>query len=166
MVDNQRVRRIEVKTRFRFSSEGGVGEKTRFGGGRFVVGTPSPPLHKPFFTSLPLHKPFFTSPPLHKPFFYLSPITQTFLPNLHNINILSHPLHPPLHTPQKNRIDINQSYLKHDLIYCIEVSFRFSRKSLNWSLDTSITNPAAPACPPPPNLLLTSQQSTPSSTHS
>ncbi len=146
MVDNQRVRRIEVKTRFRFSSEGGVGEKTRFGGGRFVVGTPSPPLHKPFF--------------------YLSPITQTFLPNLHNINILSHPLHPPLHTPQKNRIDINQSYLKHDLIYCIEVSFRFSRKSLNWSLDTSITNPAAPACPPPPNLLLTSQQSTPSSTHS
>ena len=146
MVDNQRVRRIEVKTRFRFSSEGGVGEKTRFGGGRFVVGTPSPPLHKPFFTSLPLHKPF--------------------LPNLHNINILSHPLHPPLHTPQKNRIDINQSYLKHDLIYCIEVSFRFSRKSLNWSLDTSITNPAAPACPPPPNLLLTSQQSTPSSTHS
>ncbi len=38
---------FEVKTRFRFSSEGGVGEKTRFGGGRFVIGTPSLPSHKP-----------------------------------------------------------------------------------------------------------------------
>ena len=75
MVDNQRVCRLEVKTRFRFYSEGGVGEKTCFGGGRFVIGTPSLPLHKPFFTSLPLHKPFFTSLPLHKPFFYLSLIT-------------------------------------------------------------------------------------------
>ena len=70
MVDNQRVRRIEVKTRFRFSSEGGVGEKTRFGGGRFVVGTPSLPLHKPFF--------------------YLSPITQTiFLPLSHYTNLFA-----------------------------------------------------------------------------
>lgn len=49
MVDNQRVCRLEAKTRFRFSSEVGVGEKTRFVGGRFVVGTPSLPLHKPFF---------------------------------------------------------------------------------------------------------------------
>lgn len=40
---------FEVKTRFRFSSEGGVGEKTRFGGGRFVIGTPSLPSHKHFF---------------------------------------------------------------------------------------------------------------------
>ena len=38
MIDNQRVFRFEVKTRFRFSSEGGVGKKTRFGGGRFVIG--------------------------------------------------------------------------------------------------------------------------------
>lgn len=38
---------FEVKTRFRFSSEGGVGEKTRFGGGRFVIGTPSLSSHKP-----------------------------------------------------------------------------------------------------------------------
>lgn len=45
---------FDVKTRFRFSSEGGVGEKTRFGGGRFVIGTPSLPLHKPFL-SLPYH---------------------------------------------------------------------------------------------------------------
>ena len=37
---------FEVKTRFRFSSEGGVGEKARFGGGRFVIGTPSPSSHK------------------------------------------------------------------------------------------------------------------------
>lgn len=37
---------FEVKTRFRFSSEGGAGEKTRFGGGRFVIGTPSLPSHK------------------------------------------------------------------------------------------------------------------------
>lgn len=37
---------FEVKTRFRFSSEGGVGEKTRFGVGRFVIGTPSLPSHK------------------------------------------------------------------------------------------------------------------------
>lgn len=59
---------FEVKTRFRFSSEGGVGEKTRFGGGRFVIGTPSLP----------------------------SPTHLT-----HN---------------KKNRIDRNQSYLKHDLI--------------------------------------------------
>lgn len=59
---------FEVKTRFRFSSEGGVGEKTRFGGGRFVIGTPSLPSH-------------------------------THL--THN---------------KKNRIDRNQSYLKHDLI--------------------------------------------------
>lgn len=40
---------FEVKTRFRFSSEGGVGEKTRFGGGRFVIGTPSLSSHKHFF---------------------------------------------------------------------------------------------------------------------
>ena len=43
---------FEVKTRFRFSSEGGVGEKTRFGGGRFVIGTPSLPSHK-HLSSLP-----------------------------------------------------------------------------------------------------------------
>ena len=48
MVDNKRVCTFEVKTRFRFSSEGGVGEKTRFGGGRFVIGTPSLPSHKHF----------------------------------------------------------------------------------------------------------------------
>lgn len=39
---------FEVKTRFRFSSEGGVGEKTRFGGGRLVIGTPSLSSHKYF----------------------------------------------------------------------------------------------------------------------
>ena len=49
---------FDVKTRFRFSSEGGVGEKTRFGGGRFVIGTPSLPLHKPFL-SLPYHTNLF-----------------------------------------------------------------------------------------------------------
>ena len=47
---------FEVKTRFRFSSEGGVGEKTRFGGGRFVIGTPSLPSHKHLLPSLPSHK--------------------------------------------------------------------------------------------------------------
>ena len=61
---------FEVKTRFRFSSEGGVGEKTRFGGGRFVIGTPSLPLHKPFL-SLPLHKPFSSLTP-HMPFSIIS----------------------------------------------------------------------------------------------
>lgn len=69
---------FEVKTRFRFSSEGGVGEKTRFGGGRFVIGTPSLPSHKHLLPSIPSH---------------------THL--THN---------------KKNRIDRNQSYLKHDLI--------------------------------------------------
>lgn len=49
---------FEVKTRFRFSSEGGVGEKTRLGGGRFVIGTPSLPSHKHFFIYFPSHKPF------------------------------------------------------------------------------------------------------------
>lgn len=48
---------FEVKTRFRFSSEGGVGEKTRFGGGRFVIGTPSLSSHKYFFSYLSSHKP-------------------------------------------------------------------------------------------------------------
>lgn len=49
---------FEVKTRFRFSSEGGVGEKTRFGGGRFVIGTPSLPSHKPIsFSHLSPIKP-------------------------------------------------------------------------------------------------------------
>ena len=67
---------FEVKTRFRFSSEGGVGEKTRFGGGRFVIGTPSLPLHKPFL-SLPLHKPFL-SLPYHTNLFYLSHYTNLF----------------------------------------------------------------------------------------
>lgn len=47
---------FEVKTRFRFSSEGGVGEKTRFGGGRFVIGTPSLSSHKYFFSYLSSHK--------------------------------------------------------------------------------------------------------------
>lgn len=79
MVDNQRVCRLEAKTRFRFSSEGGVGEKTRFGGGRFVVGTPSLLSHKHTFFHIP-----------------------------HDI--------PTSHTTKKNRIDRNQSYLKHDLI--------------------------------------------------
>ena len=48
---------FEVKTRFWFSSEGGVGEKTRFGGGRFVIGTPSLSSHKYFFSYLSSHKP-------------------------------------------------------------------------------------------------------------
>lgn len=70
---------FEVKTRFRFSSEGGVGEKTRFGGGRFVVGTPSLPSHKPFLASLLSHKHFsslsrniniFTFLPQHKLFYH------------------------------------------------------------------------------------------------
>ena len=51
---------FEVKTRFRFSSEGGVGEKTRFGGGRFVIGTPSLSSHKYFFSYLSSHKYFFS----------------------------------------------------------------------------------------------------------
>ena len=46
---------FEVKTRFRFSGEGGVGEKTRFGGGRFVIGTPSLSSHKYFFSYLSHH---------------------------------------------------------------------------------------------------------------
>ena len=78
---------FEVKTRFRFSSEGGVGEKTRFGGGRFVIGTPSLPLHKPFlslshYTNLfylsPITQTFFISLPLHKPFLSLSHYTNLF----------------------------------------------------------------------------------------
>lgn len=84
---------FEVKTRFRFSSEGGVGEKTRFGGGRFVIGTPSLPPYINIFSD--------TSPPSHKPFF------------------ISLPSHIPLYTTQKNRIDINQSYLKYNLIYLL-----------------------------------------------
>ena len=122
---------FDVKTRFRFSSEGGVGEKTRFGGGRFVIGTPSLPLHKPFL-SLPLHKPFL-SLPYYTNLFYLFLITQTFF-----ISSLSHKPFSSLtpHMPfsiisiphtniisptsssstQKNRIDGNQSYLKHYLI--------------------------------------------------
>ena len=50
-------------------------------------------------------------------------------------------------------------------LHC-DISLCFSINSLNLISVTSSTNPAAPACPPPPNLLLTSQQSTPSSTHS
>lgn len=46
---------FDVKTRFRFSIEGGVGERTRFGGGRFVIGTPSLPSHKHFTIPLPHH---------------------------------------------------------------------------------------------------------------
>lgn len=80
---------FEVKTRFRFSSEGGVGEKTRFGGGRFVIGTPSLPSHKPLSH---------ISPTLHK----------HLLPSLPSPTHLTH--------NKKNRIDRNQSYLKHDLI--------------------------------------------------
>lgn len=76
---------FEVKTRFRFSSKGGVGEKTRFGGGRFVIGTPSLPSHK-----------------------HLSYLT----PHM-SFNII--PISPTSHT-KKNRIERNQSYLKHDLI--------------------------------------------------
>ena len=56
---------FEVKTRFRFSSEGGVGEKTRFGGGRFVIGTPSLSSHKYFFSSLSSHKHFTIPLPHH-----------------------------------------------------------------------------------------------------
>ena len=77
---------FEVKTRFRFSSEGGAGEKTRFGGGRFVIGTPSPKSHKPIsFSHLSpkSHKPIsfsHLSPKSHKPisFSHLSPITPTY----------------------------------------------------------------------------------------
>ena len=110
---------FDVKTRFRFSSEGGVGEKTRFGGGRFVIGTPSLPLHKPFL-SLPYHtnlfylshytnlfylflitQTFFISSLLHKPFlslshytnlFYLFLITQTFFIS-HTTYALQHHFH-------------------------------------------------------------------------
>ena len=56
---------FEVKTRFRFSSEGGVGEKTRFGGGRFVIGTPSLSSHKYFFSYLSSHKHFTIPLPHH-----------------------------------------------------------------------------------------------------
>ena len=70
---------FEVKTRFRFSSEGGVGEKTRFGGGRFVIGTPSLSSHKPL-SHISHHINIFShiSPityPSHKPFSHISPIT-------------------------------------------------------------------------------------------
>lgn len=84
---------FDVKTRFRFSSEGGVGEKTRFGGGRFVIGTPSLPLHKPFSSLTP-----------HMPFSIIS------IPHTNIISPTSSS------STQKNRIDGNQSYLKHYLI--------------------------------------------------
>ena len=75
---------FEVKTRFRFSSEGGVGEKTRFGGGRFVIGTPSLPSHK-----------HLSYPSSHKPLSHISPtLHKHLLPS-----IPSH-THPP-HTQQK-----------------------------------------------------------------
>ena len=91
---------FEVKTRFRFSSEGGVGEKTRFGGGRFVIGTPSPTLHKHLLPPLPRYINIF---------YPLSPIAQTYFSFYHH--------HTRLSTQhKKNRIDRNQSYLKHDLI--------------------------------------------------
>lgn len=88
---------FEVKTRFRFSSEGGVGEKTRFGGGRFVIGTPSLPSHK-----------HLSYPSSHKPLSHISPTLHKYLSHIF-------PIAPP-HTTQKNRIDRNQSYLKHDII--------------------------------------------------
>lgn len=89
---------FEVKTRFRFSSEGGVGEKTRFGGGRFVIGTPSLPSHK-----------HLSYPSSHKPLSHISP-------TLHKHLLPSIPSHTHLTHNKKNRIDRNQSYLKHDLI--------------------------------------------------
>ena len=91
---------FEVKTRFRFSSEGGVGEKTRFGGGRFVIGTPSLPSHKPISVFLPSHKPISVSLPSHKPisvflpshkhfsFSHLSPITPTYPHNTKKIGLI------------------------------------------------------------------------------
>ena len=89
---------FDVKTRFRFSSEGGVGEKTRFGGGRFVIGTPSLPSHK-----------HLSYPSSHKPLSHISP-------TLHKHLLPSIPSHTHLTHNKKNRIDRNQSYLKHDLI--------------------------------------------------
>ena len=81
---------FEVKTRFRFSSEGGVGEKTRFGGGRFVIGTPSLPSHKPISVSLPSHKPISVFLPSHKHFSFshLSPITPTYPHNTKKIGLI------------------------------------------------------------------------------
>ena len=67
---------FEVKTRFRFSSEGGVGEKTRFGGGRFVIGTPSLSSHKPFS---PLSHHIFSYLSSHKPFSHISHHINLFL---------------------------------------------------------------------------------------
>ena len=67
---------FEVKTRFRFSSEGGVGEKTRFGGGRFVIGTPSLSSHKYFFSYLSYHINIFSHISHHINIFsHISPIT-------------------------------------------------------------------------------------------
>ena len=174
MIDNQRVFRFEVKTRFRFSSEGGVGKKTRFGGGRFVIGTPSLPSNKPIshlshqtnlFLISPIKQTYFIFShqtnlfhfliylPSHKPISHLSPITQTYFSSISHHTNLFHflPSHKPISfshlspikqtyfclSPitqtyfifssishqthlstqhKKNRIDINQSYLKHDLI--------------------------------------------------
>ncbi len=71
---------FEVKTRFRFSSEGGVGEKTRFGGGRFVIGTPSLPSHK-----------HFSYPSSHKPLSHISPtLHKHLLPSLPSPTHLTH----------------------------------------------------------------------------
>lgn len=122
MIDNHRVFRFEVKTRFRFSSEEGVGEKTRFGGGRFVIGTPSLPLHKPFL-SLSHYINILSSPLLHKPFLSLPYHINLFHLSHHICPSASFPFltqtlsHPPLPAQhKKNRIDGNQSYLKHYLI--------------------------------------------------
>lgn len=78
---------FEVKTRFRFSSEGGVGEKTRFGGGRFVIGTPSLPSHK-----------HLSYPSSHKPLSHISP-------TLHKHLLPSIPSHTHL-THNKNKIGL------------------------------------------------------------
>ena len=81
---------FEVKTRFRFSSEGGVGEKTRFGGGRFVIGTPSLSSHKPISVFLSSHKPISVFLPSHKHFSFshLSPITPASPRNTKKIGLI------------------------------------------------------------------------------
>ena len=120
MIDNQRVFRFEVKTRFRFSSEGGVGKKTRFGGGRFVIGTPSLPSNKPIshlshqtnlFLISPIKQTYFIFShqtnlfhfliylPSHKPISHLSPITQTYFIFSHHTNLFHFLIYLPSHKP-------------------------------------------------------------------
>ena len=71
------------------------------------------PSHPPISVFLPSHK-HFSSISHHTNISHLSPITQTFF----IFSSLSH--HTHLSTQhKKNRIDINQSYLKHNLIYLL-----------------------------------------------